>query len=80
MESVQSRLIPCFTVAFPRLPPGEAPKASIHNLPAWDSSNHIMSMKTIEEAFCAQIPEEVLGEIESFSGFEDYLTGKSVES
>jgi len=80
MESVRARLIPCFTAVFPQLTTDEASRANIHNLPAWDSSNHIMLMLTIEEAFGVQIPEEVLSEIESFSGFEDYLTAKGVES
>lgn len=77
MDSPRERLIACFTAVFPGLSAEEAPSASVDTVPAWDSSNHFMLMQTIEEAFGIQIPEEVLGEIDSFAGFENYLAQTS---
>ena len=42
-------------------------------LPAWDSSHHFMLMQIVEEAFGTPVPEEMMGEIDSFAGFRDYL-------
>jgi acyl carrier protein len=77
MDDLRARLIVCFTAVFPGLTPDEAPNASTDTLPAWDSSNHFLLMQTIEETFGIQIPEELLGEIDSFAGFERYLAQKS---
>lgn len=74
MNSPRERLISCFTTVFADLSGEAAPNASIDNLSAWDSSRHFMLMQVIEEEFGIQIPEEVIGEIESFAGFESYLT------
>lgn len=80
MDSTRERLTGCFTAVFPGLPPDEAPSATIDTVPNWDSSHHFMLSLVMEEAFAIRIPEEVMGEIDSFAGFEDYLkrgSGKS---
>jgi acyl carrier protein len=79
MDNLHARLIACFTAVFPGLTPEEASTATIDTVPAWDSSHHFMLMQVIEEDFAIQIPEEVLGEIDSFAGFEDYLARKGME-
>ena len=76
MDTVRSRLITCFAAVFPGLTPDHAPNANFDNVAAWDSSHHFMLMQVIEESFGVQIPEQVLGEIDSFRGFEDYLSDK----
>lgn len=38
-----------------------------------------MLMQVIEETFDIRIPEEAVGEIDSFAGFEDYLARLSKE-
>lgn len=73
MNSPRERLISCFTTVFADLDDDAAPHASIDNVRAWDSSHHFMLMQVIEEEFGIQIPEEAMGEIDSFSGFEHYL-------
>jgi acyl carrier protein len=80
MDSTHARLIACFTAVFRGLAPDQAPHASVDTLLAWDSSHHFMLMQVIEENFAIQIPEEVLGDIDSFAGFEDYLARKGTES
>ena len=73
MDSVNERLIDCFTAVFPGLTPAEAPTATMDTLPSWDSSRHFLLMQTVEEAFGTPLPEELMGEIDSFAGFRDYL-------
>jgi acyl carrier protein len=76
MESRRDRLIACFTAVFPGLTPEEAPRATIDTVSSWDSSHHFMLMQVIEENFGVRFSEEVLGEIDSFAGFEDHLAGQ----
>ncbi len=80
MDDTRVRLVECFTAVFPGLSASDAPVAAIDSMPAWDSSRHFMLMQVVEETFGIQIPEEVVGEIDSFASFEDYLTRASKES
>jgi hypothetical protein len=80
MNGLRERLTACFVVVFPDLTAEGAIVASPETIAAWDSSNHLLLMRVIEEEFAIQIPMEVLAEIDSFSGFEDYLAGKSSPS
>ena len=73
MNDLRERLVACFLAVFPGLSALEAPTATIDSIQGWDSSRHFMLMQVIEEEFGIQIPEEVVGEIESFAGFENYL-------
>ena len=73
MDSTRERLLACFAAVFPRLGPDEALAATVDTTPEWDSSHHFLLMQVIEDAFGIQIPEEAIGEIESFAAFEDYL-------
>jgi acyl carrier protein len=77
MDSARERLVACFTAVFPGLAPDDAPSSTIDTVAGWDSSRHFMLMQVIEETFGIRIPEEVVGEIDSFAGFEDYLAGLS---
>lgn len=76
MTSTAERLVPCFTTVFPALAATEAPLATVDNTQEWDSSHHLLLMQVIEEEFGVQIPEEVVGEIDSFAGYEQYLVAK----
>jgi acyl carrier protein len=80
MDSLRARLVACFTAVFPALSPDAAPGSTADTVPAWDSSHHFMLMQVIEETFEIRIPEDVVGEIDSFAGFEEYLAGLSKES
>jgi acyl carrier protein len=77
MDNPRERLITCFTAVFPALSPQEAPAATMDTVSTWDSTHHFLLMEVVEEAFGIQMPEEAVGEIDSFSGFENYL--KSVD-
>ena len=73
MDSTHQRLVSCFTTVFPTLSEAQAPGATMDTVRDWDSSHHFMLMQVIEEAFSIRIPEEAMGEIDSFRAFEDYL-------
>ena len=77
MDNTRARLVTCFTAVFPGLTPEEATSISVDSFPAWDSSHHFVLMKVIEETFGIQIPEEKVGEIDSFPVIEDYLARES---
>jgi acyl carrier protein len=76
MDNVRERLVVCFSAVFPGLSRLDASTATTDTIQAWDSSHHFMLMQVIEEEFGIQIPEEAVGEIESFAGFENYLNGE----
>ncbi|MDE3167737.1 MAG: hypothetical protein KGN36_18190 [Acidobacteriota bacterium] len=50
------------------------PRATIDTVANWDSSNFFLLVQVIEESFGVPLPEEALAEIDSFAGFEDYLS------
>ncbi len=77
MDPTRQRLIACFTTVFPQLAAVEVPLATIDTTKSWDSTHHFLLVQVIEEAFGIQIPEEVIGEMVSFAGIEDYLTRES---
>lgn len=74
MNDLRERLVECFTAVFPALSPEEAVTATADTVANWDSEHHFTLMQVIEEAFRIKIPQDVLGEIDSFSGFERYVT------
>jgi acyl carrier protein len=73
MDDVRRRLVTCFTAVFPELPAREAPDATVDSLASWDSSRHFLLMAVVEEEFGIRIPEETVGEIDSFAGLEGHL-------
>lgn len=73
MNDVRARLIECFTLVFPNLPPESVVSATVDTVESWDSTSHLTLMQVTNEAFGIQIPEAVFGEIESFEGLERYL-------
>jgi len=76
MDNIRERLVTCFIAVFPKLTPDQAPNISIDNFPTWDSSHHFILMQAIEETFGIQIPEEKVGEIDSYRAVEEYLAGE----
>ena len=80
MDITHQRLVSCFTTVFPTLSEDQAPGATMDTVRDWDSSHHFMLMLVIEESFSIQIPEEAMGEIDSFRAFEDYLAAGSREN
>ena len=73
MDDIRPRLVKCFTAVFPGLSAAEVPGATIDTVRGWDSSRHFLLMHVVEEEFGIQLPEEAVGEIDSFSGFESHL-------
>ena len=74
MNNIRERLVECFTIVFPTLTSEEAILATADNVFNWDSVQHLTLMRVVEEAFEIEIPEEVLAGIDSFAGFEQYLS------
>ena len=74
MNNIRERLVDCFTTVFPTLTPEEAIAATADSVSNWDSVQHLTLMRVVEEAFEIEIPYEVLGGIDSFAGFEQYLS------
>jgi len=77
MGATRQRLIGCFTTVFPKLAPEQVVAATLDSTHDWDSTRHFLLMQVVEEEFSLQIPEEMIGEMVSFAGFEDYLERES---
>jgi acyl carrier protein len=77
MNSHRERLVACFAAVFPGLPADALPSANIDNVLDWDSSHHYMLMQVVEEEFRIKIPEDQLGMMDSFAGFEEYVGQES---
>jgi acyl carrier protein len=74
MEDLRQRLATCFTTVFPKLSAIDAPTATVDTVPAWDSTHHFMLMLVVQEEFGIPIPEETVGEIDSFAALENHLS------
>jgi acyl carrier protein len=73
MAELESRLVNCFTTAFPELVPQEIPSVSMASLASWDSLAGITLFSLVEEEFGITIsPDETAGLI-SFELILDYL-------
>ncbi len=71
--SVSSRLARCFVLAFPGLRADEAPRATVANLPAWDSLALVTLVALIEEEFGLKVDSDDLDEFISFDLIRGYL-------
>jgi len=76
MQSTRDQLLTCFALVFPGKSPAQLVAADIDTLPEWDSSNHILLLQVIEEQFGSPIPDDVMGEMISFSALERHLNGQ----
>jgi len=73
MNGTRERLLECFSTVFPGNPPAELVQANIDNMPAWDSSSHILLMQVIEEQFGFPVDDDHMGDMVSFAALEEYL-------
>ena len=73
MDDIGQRLAKCFRTVFPELPQDALPGAAIDTVKGWDSSHHFQLMQAVEEEFDIRVPDEAIGEIDSFASFENYL-------
>lgn len=80
MAELESRLVNCFTTAFPELARQEIPVVSVASLASWDSLAGITLFSLIEEEFGITIsPDDTAGLI-SFELILDYLKDHPQES
>ncbi len=77
VPSRHTRLIECFRAVFPELAEEDLARATIDTVANWDSSNFFLLVQVIEESFGVRLPEAALAEIDSFAGFEDYLSANT---
>jgi acyl carrier protein len=73
MDETRERLIKCFEVVFPDLPPGAVAGASTATVEAWDSVAAITLMNVVEEEFGLQIDLDDLASLDSFENLHAYL-------
>jgi len=74
MNPIHARLIHCFSLVFPALPPEQIRAATPRNVAAWDSVAAISLVNVIEEEFNTQIDFEDMAELNSFDAIANYLT------
>lgn len=75
MNNIRQRLAQCFAAVFPTIPPDQLASATADNVAAWDSAHHAALVQVIEEEFQLELPDNVIGETDSFAAFETYLQG-----
>jgi acyl carrier protein len=73
MAELESRLVNCFSIAFPELAPQEIPSVSMGSLASWDSLAGITLISVIEEEFGIRIAPDDVADLASFGLILDYL-------
>jgi acyl carrier protein len=73
MDELRQRLIDCFQVVFPDLPPEKIATASPETVAEWDSVAGLTLMTVVEEKFGLQIDLDDLAGLDSFESFYSYL-------
>jgi acyl carrier protein len=74
MSTIRDRLLHCFRLVFPEQIDSSLIGATPESIERWDSSNHFLLINVAEEEFGIRIPEEIGGELLSFTSFENYLS------
>ncbi len=77
MTNINERLVKCFAIALPQLPPNEIPRATQTSVPKWDSLAMVNLLALIEEEFAIQISDDDLTRMTSYQSILDYLQAKS---
>lgn len=76
-DSIDERLLHTFQAVFPAHSDEQLRNGTPDTITNWDSSNHVMLIMVIEEAFDIRIPEREAGELLSFSEFKGYLSSRA---
>jgi acyl carrier protein len=71
--NLSARLVSCFQVVFPHLPPEAIPSARQDSTDAWDSVAAITLISVIEDEFQVTLDLERMLELTSFAAFLAYL-------
>ena len=66
MDDAATRLVKCFQVVFPDLPPAKIASASQSTVETWDSIAAVTLGNVIEEEFSIEMDFELLAELNSF--------------
>ena len=76
MSDIQSRLLGCFTVVFPKLQKTEIQNSSVDSVTDWDSLASVTLYCLIEEEFDVELNLEDLDDLLSFQRILKYVTEK----
>lgn len=77
-DTLQTRLTGCFAVLFPNLAAEDVPKATMENIPGWDSVATVTLINLVEEEFGIQIDLDGAEKMDSFEEFRNYLRARQV--
>jgi acyl carrier protein len=75
-SDLPSRLAGCFSAIFPDLSPADIARASISNVPAWDSVATVTLVAVIEEEFGVGVEADDIAQMVSFEDVCRYLTAR----
>jgi acyl carrier protein len=78
MDSVEARLVQCFSVIFPNLSEKDLSYAGMETVEDWDSVATVTLINVVEEEFGIQIGLEDMEEMLSFRQFLNYLKNRKV--
>jgi acyl carrier protein len=73
MDETRQRLMNCFQVVFPDLPPDQFSTASTATVAAWDSVAAITLMNVLEDEFGFEMDLDDLADLDSFEKIHSYL-------
>jgi acyl carrier protein len=73
MDKTAERLIKCFSLVFPSLPPDQIPSATADNVNGWDSVAQVNLLSLIGEEFSIDIDFEEFEGATSFGALLDHL-------
>ena len=73
MNDLDTRLIKCFSAAFPELRESEIPTATVDRTASWDSMGALTLASLIEEEFGVTFSDEVMPKLRSFAIVRDEL-------
>ena len=76
MSDLQSRLLGCFTVVFPKLQETEIQNSSVDSVTDWDSLASVTLYSLIEEEFDVELNLEDLDDLLSFQRILKYVAEK----
>jgi acyl carrier protein len=73
MDDVKQRLIGCFQIVFPDLPPSDIPRLTQATAGSWDSVSAITLMNVLEDEFLIEMDLDQVAELDSFDKIHTYL-------
>jgi acyl carrier protein len=67
VSDLDTRLINCFTAAFPEIRPAQATSATVDNTQSWDSMGSLTLQALIEEEFAIRFDDDAIESLRSYA-------------